>query len=83
MYFPFHTPAGGRGGMEGCSSVGRSVDRHAAYAGSILRCSQGFFSQGHLTAQTLLRVSVHLRVQSHGLTSMCTLKIPESMLEFG
>ena len=58
----------------GCSSVGRVSDRHAAGAGSISRCSKGFFSQSQLSVQTLLRVSVHPRVQSHALTSVSTLK---------
>ena len=42
----------------GCSSVGRTSDRHAAEAGSILRCGEEFFSQSQLSVQTLLRVSV-------------------------
>ena len=34
----------------------------------------GFFSQGQLSLQILLRVSVHPRVQSHSLTLVRTLK---------
>ena len=59
----------------GCSSVGGASDRHVADTGSIPRCGKGFFSQGHLSMQTLLRVSVHPRLQSHALTSVRTLKI--------
>ena len=59
----------------GCSSVGRTSDRHVADAGSIPRCRKGFFSQSQLSAQTLLRVSVHPRLQSHARTSVRTLKI--------
>ena len=33
----------------------RASDRHAADAGSIPPCSKGFFSQGQLSVQTLLR----------------------------
>ena len=54
----------------------KTSDRHAADAGSIPRCGKGFFSQRQLSVQTLLRVSVHPRVQSHALTSVRTLKIP-------
>ena len=50
-------------------------DRHAADAGSIPRCGKGFFSQSQLSVQTLLRVSLHPRVQSHALTAVHTLKI--------
>ena len=39
----------------GCSSVGRASDRHAAEAGSISRCSKGFFFQSQPLVQTLLR----------------------------
>ena len=39
----------------GCSSVGRASDRHATDSGSIPRCGRGFFSQGELSVQTLLR----------------------------
>ena len=45
-------------------------------AGSIPRCGKGFFSQSQLSVQTLLRVSVHPRVEPHTLTSVRTLKIP-------
>ena len=38
--------------------------------GSIPRCGKGFFSHSQLSVQTLLRVSVHLRVQSDTLTSV-------------
>ena len=54
----------------------RASDRHAADAGSIPRCGKGFFSQSQFSVQTLLRVSVHPRVQSHALTSVNMLKIP-------
>ena len=57
----------------------RASDRHAAESGSIPRCGKGFFSQSHLSMQTLLRVSVHPRVQLHALTSVRTLKILQSM----
>ena len=43
----------------GCSSVGRTSDRHAADAASIPRYGEGFFSQSQLSVQTLLRVSAH------------------------
>ena len=59
----------------GCSSAGRASDRPAADAGSILRRGEGFVSQSQLSVQTLLRVSVHLRVQSHASTSVRKLKI--------
>ena len=53
----------------------RASDRHAADAGSIPRCGKGFFfSQSHLSVQTLLRVSVHPHVQTHAFTSVRTLK---------
>ena len=39
----------------GCSSVGGASERHAAEAGLIPRGGKGFFSQGQLSAQTLLR----------------------------
>ena len=39
----------------GCSSVGRASDRHVANAGSIPRCSEGFFSQSQLSVHILLR----------------------------
>ena len=42
----------------GCSSVRRASDRHAADAGSIPRCGEGFFFQSQLSVYTLLRVSV-------------------------
>ena len=41
------------------------------------------FSPSQLSVQTLLRVSVHPRVQPQALTSERTLKIPWSMSEFG
>ena len=62
----------------GCSSVGRASDRHAAEAGSISRCGEGVFSQRQLSIQTLLRCPYNPRVQSHALTSVCTLKIPSN-----
>ena len=40
------------------SSVGRESDRHAAEAGSIPLCGEGFFSQGQRPVQTFLFVSV-------------------------
>ena len=67
----------------GGSSTGRASDRHAADAGSIPQCGKGFFSQTQLSVHSLLRVSVHPRVQSHAFTSVRTLKIPWSMSEFG
>ena len=57
----------------GCSSAGRASDRHAAEAGSILRCGEEFFSQSQLSVQTLLRVSVQ---PSCALTYVGTFKIP-------
>ena len=63
--------------------IGRALDRHAADAGSIPRCGKRFFSQSQLSVQTLLRASVHPRVQSHVLTSVRTVKILWSMSEFG
>ena len=67
----------------GCSSVGRASDRRAADAGSIPRCGKGFSSQSQLSVQILLRCPYNPRVQSHALTSVCTLKILWSMSEFG
>ena len=68
---------GGSGGgwAEGVTQLVRASDRHAADAGSIPRCGKGFFSPSQLSVQTLLRVSVHPRVQSYALTSVRTLKI--------
>ena len=60
----------------------RASDRHAADAGSIPWCGKGFFSQSQVSVHTLLRVSVHPRVQSHALASVCILKILSSMSEF-
>ena len=37
----------------------RASDRHAADAGSIPRCGEGFSFLSQLSVQTLLRVSVH------------------------
>ena len=59
-----------------CSSVRTASDRHAADESSISRCGKGFFSHCHLSVQTLLRVFVYSRVQSHAVTSVRTLKIP-------
>ena len=59
----------------GCSSVSRVSDCHAADTGFIARCSKGFFSLSQLSVQTLSCVSIHPHVQSHALTSVCTLKI--------
>ena len=56
-------------------------DRHATDVGSIPRCGKGFFSKSQLSVQTLLRVSVDPRVQSHTLTSERTLKTLKSMSE--
>ena len=39
---------------QGCISVGRATDRHAAETGMIPRCSKGFFFQDQLSVQTLL-----------------------------
>ena len=58
-----------------CSSVRTASDRHAADESSISRCGKGFFSHCHLSVQTLLRVSVYSRVQSHALTPVRSLKI--------
>ena len=40
------------------AQLDRASDRHTADAGSIPQCGKGFFSQGQLPVQTLLRVSV-------------------------
>ena len=42
-----------KNGGWGCSSVGRAWDWYAANAGSIPRCSKGFFPQSQLSVQTL------------------------------
>ena len=72
-------------GPMGCSSIGRASDRHAAGAGSIPRCGEGFSSQSQLSVQTLLRCPYTPRVQSHALISVRTLKILQIqfMSEFG
>ena len=61
--------------LVGMLPTGRASDHHVASAGSIPRCSDGFFSKSQLSVQTLLRVSVHPCVQSHALTPVHTLKI--------
>ena len=54
----------------------RGRPRVNADAGSNPRCCvKGFSSQSQLSVQTLFRCSVHLRVQSHALTSVSTFKI--------
>ena len=52
----------------------KALDRHAANAGSIPRCGKGFSSLSQLSVQTLFRCPA-LRVQSHALTSVRTIKI--------
>ena len=39
----------------GCSSVGKVSDRHAADAGSISQCGEGFFSWSQVSVQALLQ----------------------------
>ena len=53
----------------------RVSDRCAADVGLIPRCGKGFFFLSQISVQTLVRVSVHPRVQSHALRSVRTLKI--------
>ena len=60
----------------GCSSVGRAWNQHAAEAGSIPWCTTGFFSPSQLSEQTHFWRPYNPRVQSHALTSVCTLMIP-------
>ena len=62
-------------GVGNTAQLVRASDCHAVDAGSIPQGGKGFFSQSQLSVQTLLRVSVHPRVQSHVLTSVRTLKI--------
>ena len=58
------------------AQFGRASDRHAADAGSIPRCGEGFFSRSQLSVQTLLRCPyTPVRNRMH-LTSVRTLKIP-------
>ena len=65
---------------QGCSSVGRVVDRHATDIGSILWCGKGFFlSESALSAEYLM-VSKHHHVQS--LASVYTFKILWFLVEF-
>ena len=73
---PWRIGSSGKHGGGDAAQLVRASDRHAADAGSIPRCGKGFFSQSQLSVQTLLRVSVHPRVQSHALTCVRTLKIP-------
>ena len=58
---------------------------HAADAGSIPRCGKGFFfsPRSQLSVQTLSRCPHTPVCKSHALTSVCTLKILQSMSEFG
>ena len=69
---------GGRG-----SSVSRASDRHAADAGSIPQCGEGIFLPESTFSADSLTVSGHPRVQSHAFTSVRTLKILQSVSEFG
>ena len=62
--------------VSGMYLVGRPSDQHTAEAGSIPWCGKGFFPQSQLSVQTLLRCPNSTHVQSHTLTSMCTLRIP-------
>ena len=56
------------------SSVGRASDWHATDTGWISCCGKGFFSQSQLLCRLSYSVGTpHL--QSHTLTSVCTLKI--------
>ena len=52
----------------------KALDGHAADVGLIPWCGKGFFSQSQLSVQTLSRVFIYPCVQSHALTSVCTLK---------
>ena len=63
---------------QGCSSVAKASDCQAAEAGLIPPCGKGFFSHSTLSAQTLLWCPYIPCVQSHALTSVCTLKIPRT-----
>ena len=54
----------------GCSSVGRTSNRHAAEAGSIPRCGNGFFSQSQLSVQIFFGCPHSPRVQSYAFTSV-------------
>ena len=49
--------------------------RRKSNVGSSLPCGKGFFSQSHLSVQTLLQCSDSPRVQSHAPTFMPTFKI--------
>ena len=69
-------------GVDVAQLVGAS-DRNAADAGLIPLCDKRFSSQSQLSVHTLLRVSVHPRVQSHALKSVRALKILWFMSEFG
>ena len=61
---------------QGCSSVGRASNWHTAEAGSIPQCGKGLFSQSQLSVQILLQCPDNPYVQTHALTSVHTLKIP-------
>ena len=67
-----------RAGIRGwdVAQLVRASDRHAADAGSILRCGKGFSSQSQLSVQTLCRCPYTPRVPSHALTSARTIQIP-------
>ena len=60
----------------GCGSVGSVSDWHAADFGPTAWCSKGFFSQSRLSVQTFCQCLYSPCLQSHALTSLCTLKIP-------
>ena len=65
----------------GCDSVGTALDRHATDAGLSPWCGKGFFFQSPFSADCLT-VSVHPCVQSHALTSVCTLTV-QSLVDDG
>ena len=52
--------------------------RRAADAGATPRSGRGFFSQSQLSVQTPLRCSYSPKVQRYGLTSVRTLRIPNT-----
>ena len=68
---------GGAGGD--VAQLVRASDRHAADAGSIPQCGKGFFLPESTFSTDSLTCVRTFRVQSHALTSVRTLKSPQSM----
>ena len=68
---------------QGCSSVGRASDPHAADADSIPWGRKFFFLPGSTFSADSLLMSVHHRLRSHALTAVHTFKILHSISEFG